>query len=340
MTEAEWLACAEPQPMLDHMRGRISDRKLRLFAVACCRQVWHLLPDEQCRRAVEIAERYADGLARKKELAVAFAAIWPSVEKRLLDRVVEQDKLPKAREQAGMAAAAAAAVARGRTHWVDAWLALPPVEGVMPHSAPWDEAALALAHAAWDQVCFKIDVPSGDAVHELDAWSRAWEEADREGYKEVEAFRAWAFERLTESLRPGSRRTTGKRKPRANPVSPRAAGCDGNSRQPSESVRPCLPDFDLVYKEAHRNQCAVLRDLVGNPFHQVQVDPSWIHPNDSAVKKIARAIYQERQFNDMPILADALEEAGCDNEDILSHCRSEGLHVRGCWVVDLLLDLQ
>jgi hypothetical protein len=53
--------------------------------------------------------------------------------------------------------------------------------------------------------------------------------------------------------------------------------------------------------------------------------------------RVAKAIYQSRAFQDMPILADALEDAGCDNADILAHCRRPGPHVRGCWVVDLIL---
>src|SRR5262249_50592744 len=63
VTQAEWDGCADPQPMLDFLRGKASDRKLRLFAAACCRQVWHLLTDERSRRGVEVAERHSDGLA-------------------------------------------------------------------------------------------------------------------------------------------------------------------------------------------------------------------------------------------------------------------------------------
>jgi hypothetical protein len=55
------------------------------------------------------------------------------------------------------------------------------------------------------------------------------------------------------------------------------------------------------------------------------------------VRKIVKAIYDERAFERMPILADALEDAGCDDQDILNHCRQSGEHVRGCWVLDLLL---
>jgi hypothetical protein len=71
VTEAEWLNAADPQPMLDYLRGRATARKQRLFAVACCRRIWHLLTDERSRRAVEFAERYADGQADEEDLRLA-----------------------------------------------------------------------------------------------------------------------------------------------------------------------------------------------------------------------------------------------------------------------------
>jgi hypothetical protein len=83
-------------------------------------------------------------------------------------------------------------------------------------------------------------------------------------------------------------------------------------------------------------QCHLLRDIVGNPFRPVGVDPLWLSWRDGTVAKIAQTIYEERAFDRLPILADALEDAGCTNEDILNHCRETGEHVRGCWVVDLL----
>ena len=79
MTEAEWLACPEPTPMLSFLRGKASDRKLRLFAAACCRHVWQLLANQQCRKAVEISERYADGNASATELQEANEAVSRSI---------------------------------------------------------------------------------------------------------------------------------------------------------------------------------------------------------------------------------------------------------------------
>ncbi|MCE9561745.1 MAG: hypothetical protein K8U57_06780 [Planctomycetes bacterium] len=79
----------------------------------------------------------------------------------------------------------------------------------------------------------------------------------------------------------------------------------------------------------------VIRELVGNPFRAVVVDPSWM---TSTVRSLAEGIYADRDFSAMPILADALQDAGCDNDNILNHCRDEmQVHVRGCWVVDLIL---
>src|SRR5438105_15548485 len=76
MTEAEWLACTDPKPMLELLRGRGSARKLRLFACACVRRVWHLLADPRSRRAVEAAEAFADGRCSVRELDFARGEAW------------------------------------------------------------------------------------------------------------------------------------------------------------------------------------------------------------------------------------------------------------------------
>jgi hypothetical protein len=79
----------------------------------------------------------------------------------------------------------------------------------------------------------------------------------------------------------------------------------------------------------------LVRDIFGNPFRKLAFDPAW--RTDTAVS-LARLMYDSRDFGAMPILADALQDAGCEDEEMLTHCReSDSTHVRGCWVVDLVL---
>ncbi|VTR93434.1 Uncharacterized protein (Fragment) OS=uncultured bacterium PE=4 SV=1 [Gemmata massiliana] len=82
-------------------------------------------------------------------------------------------------------------------------------------------------------------------------------------------------------------------------------------------------------------QVALLRDIFGNPFHPTPFSPEW---RTATAVALASQMYESRDFGAMPILADALQDAGCDNTDVLNHCREPGVHVRGCWVVDLVLD--
>jgi len=79
---------------------------------------------------------------------------------------------------------------------------------------------------------------------------------------------------------------------------------------------------------------SLIRCVLGNPFRPVTVDPTWI---TSTVVTLAEGIYQDRAFDRLPILADALQDAGCNEPTVLDHCRSEEPHVRGCWLIDLVL---
>jgi hypothetical protein len=80
--------------------------------------------------------------------------------------------------------------------------------------------------------------------------------------------------------------------------------------------------------------CQLFHCLFGNPFRAVKFRTGWRKPRALA---LSRTAYEERRFEDLPLLADALKEAGCTDEAILAHCRGPGPHVRGCWVVDLVL---
>jgi hypothetical protein len=228
MTEAEWDACADPTPMLEVLRGRASDRKLRLFAAACCRAAWQVFTDERSRAAVEACERFADGLAS----ADALRAAWEGADK------AEDDAIAGGRQRVGVNVAIA-------------------VKAALRATVGTAEALL-IGRAA--------------------AVAAAW----------------------------------------AVPTDDRAAQ---------------LAELNAGLARSGR----LLRDLFGNPFRPAALDPAWLAWNGGAVRKMAESIYEERRFADLPVLADALEDAGCADAAVLAHCRGPGEHVRGCWVVDLLL---
>ena len=92
--------------------------------------------------------------------------------------------------------------------------------------------------------------------------------------------------------------------------------------------------MSVGYAESRIDEANLLRDIFANPFRHVAADPAWLTPT---VVSIAAAICENRAFDRLPILADALEEAGRTDADVLLHCRQPGGHVRGCWVVDLML---
>jgi hypothetical protein len=280
VTEAEWLASADPGPMLTFLTGRIkrrkegpftslrnwwlrtpakaADRKPRLFACTCCRRVWHLLTDERGRAVVAAAEQYADGRMTAKELAALRAAAAVST--------------PQLFKTTQTSAASVLFAADQPSDWYGGFEAA-------TRSA---EAATLAAEAA-----------------SLAAAGRCAESAIRAAEAAGKAAQAAA-------LRAGDLKT-----------SKRAAA---GARVREQTA-----------------QAALLRDLFGNPFRPVTVQPAWLTWNSATVPKIAQAIYDEQTFDRMPILADALEEAGCTEQSMLDHCRSGGEHVRGCWVVDALL---
>jgi hypothetical protein len=92
-----------------------------------------------------------------------------------------------------------------------------------------------------------------------------------------------------------------------------------------------------AWSEENAVHADLLRDIFGNPFRPVVVERTWLTSNGGAILQLAQAICDDRSFHHLPILADALEEAGCSEQAILDHLRGPGPHVHGCWPVDLVL---
>jgi hypothetical protein len=228
---ADWNRCADADQMLTLLRGRANERKLRLLAVASCRRAWHLLLDERVRRAVEVAERHADGGATPEELVAAHE----TAEVAMLELLSPRDSNA-------------------------------PPPGVDP---------IAVIHAA--------EAASGAAAPGL---------------------------RVEDSDSPWSRH-----------------GVRGVALAIGEALGT---DEGPV-------QAALLRDIFGPPSFRPVVDRQWLEWDGGTVRKLAQAIYEGRRFGDLPVLADALLDSGCDDEGMLAHCRSGQAHVPGCWVLDLIL---
>jgi len=93
----------------------------------------------------------------------------------------------------------------------------------------------------------------------------------------------------------------------------------------------------LLTPAERRFHAAIIRDIFGDPFHPPPTNPPWLGRSHDALLKLARSIYDNRDFDRLPDLANALEDAGCKNATVLEHCRQPGPHVRGCCVLDLVL---
>ena len=98
-----------------------------------------------------------------------------------------------------------------------------------------------------------------------------------------------------------------------------------------QAVRDGLETCEAVW------QARLAREIFGNPFRVRRFEPAWRHAQGGVVVRLATAIYQDRTWADLPILADALEDAGCDEPALLEHLHGPGLHARGCWVLDRIL---
>jgi hypothetical protein len=109
--------------------------------------------------------------------------------------------------------------------------------------------------------------------------------------------------------------------------------------RPAEGVMQVFAHLPVFLDETSK-QANIVREVMGNPFRPIQVPRTWLTWNNGTVWQLAEAIYHGRDWESLPLLADALEEAGCTEPDLLAHLRERGPHVRGCWALDLLLGRQ
>jgi hypothetical protein len=110
----------------------------------------------------------------------------------------------------------------------------------------------------------------------------------------------------------------------------------GSADAPREGDR-WFHTFQAVRVAEKEAQCRLLRCLVGNPFRPVSAPAAWRTWRGGTVVRLAEQVYEGRSYGNLPVLADALEEAGCADADLLAHCRSADEHARGCWALDLVL---
>jgi hypothetical protein len=262
MTRNEWLACTDPDQLLDDLAGNVSERKLRLFACACCRRIEPLLP-EGSRQTVEVAEKYADGLVDESVLEAyrvqARAVTWAAIE--------------------AVQGAWAGQLAQASANWVVVWASCAAEEAAERHLAP--------VKPEWAP--YETVPPVSPALRAARAAAWAWTVAREQG------------------------------------IWPRNARAD---------------EDEFAYPTEEARQCEMLRDLLGNRIYPVSIQRDWLLWHDGLVGRMAEQIALEQRFEDLPILADALSDAGCDDTVLLDHCRSGRLHTRGCWALDLLRGLE
>ncbi len=236
MTVNAWKEQTNPRTLLNRLGKKATPRKLRLFACACARRVWHLIKSQACQKAVIQAEKAADNL-------ITFDQLRAIAQSTYIARHEGDSNRNYAEERACLDAGTAAA------------------------NCAWATEALHNAHIVARQA----------------ATAEAWFAASKVPPWELQS-EVW-----------------------------------------SQGLR-----------EAEESQCNALREMF-HPFKGAKLDPYWLEWNNGTVPALAHTIYHEKRFEEMPILGDALEDAGCENELLLSHCREETEHFRGCWILDLIL---
>ncbi len=264
MNADDWDSCTDPDAMLMYLgdSGRVFSRKLRLFAVACCRRIWQLMTDPRSRALVEVVERHLDGGATEDEWEAASAAAYEA--------------------------------------WYEsAVLSTPELYGQPRRPMTAEEVTavrvlMSTTHAAWAIGYESIQAIPG---HEARAVAH---EAAREA--------AWAVAH-------------------------------------QDYLTSGVAHEDYLTSPERPAQCVLLRDIYGDPFRPLPpLSPSRLTWHGGIILQLAQAAYEDRDLPEgtlkasrLAVLADALEEAGSSDTELLGHLRGNGPHVRGCFALDAVL---
>jgi hypothetical protein len=232
--------------MLEFIGKIVTERKVRLFAVACCRRIDRLLPHKAHRIALDVAEQFADGI-------VSLAPL--------------EEACGQAKAYAGLASWAVVA-------------ACMPISPLCPKCG----APMSLRHGQ-----------RGLLFHECSSDPKC-----PETWPSLEGIVGYATS-----------------------VAAEAAVCEHTT------------EYEMACNAEVSKQAQLMRDIIGNPFHPASINPAWLTPTAACEERA----FPSGEFDPdrLAVLADALEEVGCENAEILAHLRSPGPHVRGCWPVDLIL---
>lgn len=328
MNETKWLSGTDGEAMFDYVADRLTPRHWVLISAAYVRRLWDLIPEGALRQAIDAAELAEEPLpeAQRTEWAQKITAASPAavrtaeLAQREIVKSADPDSAdlehPVLERPTQIAPAfplfrAASNHARNSIERIGEAMnqAAEAVRRlfVEPGEAMFDQVREAVNQAADTRV--RANRAAADCIRLKQEGDDTADRAAAVKNKRLEESKALEFVRRIEEGRQ-----------------------QGADDWAAEERRE---------KAAQKQLARVLREVVGNPFKAPRFEPSW---RTSTAVELARGIFAERAFDRLPILADALLDADCDEEQVLRHCRGTELgakeppqHLRGCWVVELVL---
>jgi len=329
MISEDWLKGTDPDEMLEFVLDRFNPRRWRLLAAAFVRRRWDVVPEGDMREAVDFIERNAATLPAKvakewlKRIDAAIPAAIEQARNTMADVVRPAD--PTSADQSGPILDSPDEIAP----------AFPLFAAASRHAALAIEASFLHIELAADAVRALFAEPGRETV--LRTTSRIEEAVADRAEANRYANNALRMKQQGDELADYATTVKNQRveESKAIEMVRRLEESQGNRANDID------PDEDPTQRAMKKVLPRFLHELVGNPIVGYRFEPSWYTPS---VVDIARTIYDERSFDKMPILADALLDADCDEEAILRHLRGrethtkdKPVHMRGCWVLDRIL---